>query len=80
MVLTMAAVAEHKGIMVTRLAATVDAHANLTARRATTRFTSQLDLGDGLTSREERILYNSARNCEVHKMLRGDIAFEERLA
>jgi hypothetical protein len=79
MVLTMAAVAEHKGIAVTRLMATVDAHADLTARPATTHLTSYLDLGEGLTLREQHILYNSARNCEVHKMLRGKVVFEEHL-
>ncbi len=79
MVLTMAAVAEHKGIALTRLAASVEGHTELGDRSTTTRFTSTLDLGEGLTPRERRILFNSARRCEVHKMLRGEIAFDERL-
>jgi uncharacterized OsmC-like protein len=79
MVLTMAAVAEHKGITVTRLAASVEGCTEFVGLRATTRFVSRLELDEGLTSRERRILFNSARQCEVHKMLRGEIAFEERL-
>lgn len=79
MVLTMAAVAENKGIPVTRLAATVVGRTDFDGREATTHFSSQLDLGEGLTRRELRILYNSARQCEVHKMLQGEITFEELL-
>ena len=79
MVLTMAAVAEHKGISVTRLVATVEGRTAFAGRRATTHFASQLDLGEGLDPREQRILFNSARQCEVHKMLQGEVVFEERL-
>ena len=79
MVLTMAAVAEHKSISVTRLVATVEGSTAFIGRRTTTRFVSQLDLGEGLDSREQRILFNSARQCEVHKMLRGEVVFEEHL-
>ncbi len=49
------------------------------AARPRTRFLSHLDLGEGLTPREQRILYNSARTCEVHKMLRGEVTFEDHL-
>jgi uncharacterized OsmC-like protein len=80
MVLTMAAVAEHKGIAVTRLAASVEGRTEFEGRRTTTHFRSEIDLGEGLTPREKRILYNSAKQCEVHKMLRGEIAFDEHLA
>ena len=79
MVLTMAAVAANKGIALTQLAASVEGRTEFEGRQASTRFVSHLDLGEGLTKREERILYNSARNCEVHKMLRGEITFEDRL-
>jgi uncharacterized OsmC-like protein len=79
MVLTMAAVAEHKGIAVTRLAAVVEGRTEFVDRRATTHFKSELDLGEGLTPREQRILYNSAKQCEVHKMLRGEMTFDEHL-
>jgi uncharacterized OsmC-like protein len=79
MVLTMAAVAENKGISVTTLAASVEGCTQFVDLRAATHFVSQLDLGEGLTPRERRILFNSARQCEVHKMLQGEITFEERL-
>ena len=79
MVLTMAAVAENKGIHVEGLAASVEGRTEFVNRRTTTRFVSHLDLGEGLAPREQRILYNSARNCEVHKMLRGEITFEDHL-
>ncbi len=49
------------------------------SRGASTLFASRLELGEGLTVREQRILLNSARTCEVHKMLRGEIAFEEHV-
>ena len=80
MVLTMAAVAEHKGIHLTRLGATVEGRTDFEGLAAGTHFVSRLDLGEGLTPREERILYNAARQCEVHKMLSGSVTFEERLA
>ena len=79
MVLTMAAVAEHKGIAFTRLAASVEGLTEFTGRRASTHFCSAIDLGEGLSPREQRILYNSAKQCEVHKMLRGEMSFDERL-
>ena len=80
MVLTMAAVAEHKGIHITRMEAAVEGRTELAGLGATTHFFSHLDLGEGLTARETRILYNAARQCEVHKMLRGQVTFEEHLA
>ncbi len=79
MVLTIAAVAGHKGIALTRLGATVESRTEFEGLAAATHFTSRLDLGDGLTDREERLLYNAARQCEVHKMLRGEVTFEEHL-
>jgi uncharacterized OsmC-like protein len=79
MVLTMAAVADHKGISSTGLAASVEGQTRFEGRRAFTHFHSHLDLGQGLTPREQRILYNSARQCEVHKMLGGEITFAESL-
>ncbi|MCL7451925.1 MAG: OsmC family protein [Anaerolineae bacterium] len=79
MVLTMAAVADYKGITYTRLAATVEGRTEFVGRETRTRFVSHLDIGEGLTAREQRILYNAARTCEVHKMLRGEIEFSEHL-
>ena len=80
MVLTMAAVADNKGIQATRLGAEVESVTEFAGRETRTRFVSRLDLGEGLTRREVRILYDSARQCEVHKMLRGEVVFEEKLA
>ena len=79
MVLTMAAVADNKGMAVTKLVASIEGRTEFMGRHASTHFVSNLDLGEGLTSREQRILYNSARQCEVHKMLMGEITFEEHL-
>jgi uncharacterized OsmC-like protein len=79
MALTMAAVAAHKGIAIGRLAISVESHTKLAERSAATHFTSRVELDKGLTARERRILFNSARLCEVHKMLRGEITFEEIL-
>ena len=79
MVLTMAAVADHKGISCQRLAASVEGQTRFEGRKASTHFVSHLDLGKDLTPREQRILYASARQCEVHKMLCGEVTFEEHL-
>lgn len=35
-----------------------------------------LDVGTGLTQRERTILLNSARHCEVHKLLTGTMRFD----
>jgi hypothetical protein len=79
MVLTMAAVAEHKGMSPNHLSVVVEGHTVIATRGTSTRFVSRLELGEGLTVREQRILFNSARTCEVHKMLRGEITFEEHV-
>ena len=41
-----------------------------------TQFEVRIDLGEGLTRRERIILLNSARRCEVHKLLNGEITFD----
>jgi hypothetical protein len=40
-----------------------------------TSFAVHLDLGQGLTSREHAILANSARKCEVYKLMTGGVEF-----
>jgi uncharacterized OsmC-like protein len=80
MVLTMAAVAANKGIQLEKLEAQVDAVTDVTEGGQRTKFSTIIDLGHGLTDREIRILFNSARRCEVHKLLGGQIEFEEKLA
>lgn len=79
MALTMAAVAANKGMTLGRLAVSVESRTELADRSAATIFTSRVELDEKLTARERRILFNSARLCEVHKMLRGEITFEEDL-
>ena len=79
MALTIAAVAANKGITLGRLAVSVESRTELAERSAATIFSSRVELDKGLTARERRILFNSARLCEVHKMLRGKITFEEKL-
>ena len=89
MALTIAAVAANKGITLGRLAVSVESRTELAAtigsanrggaNRAATHFYSRVGLDKELSPRERRILFNSARLCEVHKMLRGEITFEEEL-
>ena len=45
-----------------------------------TLFVVQIDLGKGLTRRGRTLLFNSARRCEVRKLLNGEMAFDYRLA
>jgi hypothetical protein len=44
-----------------------------------TRFDVQIDLGEGLARRERIILFNSARRCEVNKLLTGQMTFDYQL-
>ena len=80
MVLTMAAVAANKGIQVDKLEAQVDAVTDVTEGGQRTKFSTVIDLGQSLTDREIKILFNSGRRCEVHKLLAGQIEFAEELA
>ena len=75
----MAAVAAHKGIEPETLGVQVHRETVEGAPWQTT-FAVEIDLGTGLSRREQGILYNSARRCEVHKLLTGEMAFEYRLA
>ena len=79
MVLTMAAVAANKRIQIDKLEAQVDAVTDVTEGGQRTKFSTIIDLGQGLSDREIKILFNSARRCEVHKLLGGQIEFEEKL-
>ena len=40
----------------------------------------RIDLGKGLTHREQVILFNAGRTCEVHKLLTGEISFDYALS
>jgi uncharacterized OsmC-like protein len=44
-----------------------------------TSFAVRVDLGAGLTRREQAILYNAARRCEVHQLLTGEVRLEYEL-
>lgn len=74
--LTLEAVALHKDI------ALGDTHILLDYDRYTngqTRFKVDMKLADGLTDREQTILFRSARLCEVGKLLNSDIAIDYQL-
>jgi uncharacterized OsmC-like protein len=75
MVLTMAAVAASKGIAVEKLGARVETAIDDSDHGWQSRFDVKIDLGSGLGKRERIILFNSARRCEVHKLLSGEIGF-----
>lgn len=79
MVLTMAAVAANKGFVPERLDVRVEWETQEEGRQWATAFRTQIDLGGGLDDRARKILFNAARNCEVHKLLRGSVEFEENL-
>jgi uncharacterized OsmC-like protein len=79
MVLTMAAVATSKNMALDRLEVRVETHIEEDSHHQKTAFVTAIDLGLGLTDRERKILFNSARQCEVHKLLRGAIEFRENL-
>jgi len=79
MVLTMAAVADNKKINldVVDVRISYEIHAG---RTWSTRFDIRIDLGKKLTPRERAILFNSARGCEVSKLLSGENTFNYELA
>jgi uncharacterized OsmC-like protein len=74
-VLTLSAVAAHKKIRLQKLDVRVGC---MTANgdSPATRFRIHIDLGNGLSQRERAILINSARHCEVGKILTGAIDIE----
>ncbi|MHB9033074.1 MAG: hypothetical protein ACYC6L_08500 [Anaerolineae bacterium] len=74
----MAAVAAQKGIAPQRLDAVVE-RTTEECSPWKTEFAVRIDIGPGLTSRERIILYNSARQCEVHKLLSGQVTFSYAL-
>ncbi len=77
--LTIAAVAAHKAIAPQRIEVQVHRRTVEAAPWQTT-FSVEIDLGSGLSRREQVLLYNSARRCEVHKLLEGDLSFDYQLA
>lgn len=76
--MTLAAVADHKKITPGRLNVRIGYRIE-PGKRWRTAFKVIIDLGQGLTPRERKILYNSARFCEVAKLLSGEKTFEYEL-
>jgi len=75
----MAAVAASKDIRVEKLAARVATIVDEGGPAWRSRFEVQVDLDAGLGKRERIILFNSARHCEVHRLLSGEIGFDYSL-
>jgi uncharacterized OsmC-like protein len=75
----MAAVAANKNIQVEKLEARIETTIDESHSHWQSHFDVQVDLGSGLGKRERVILFNSARYCEVHKLLSGEIGFNYQL-
>ena len=73
--LTLSAVADHKQITMEKCEVQVGCITS-NGTSPSTRFKIRIDVGEGLTQRERAILFNSARNCEVGKILTGPIELE----
>ncbi len=74
--LTLNAVAEHKEIELGESDVRID---YVTAKNGGTRFLVDLNLDDRLTDRERKILFHSARICDVGKVLKSDVDIDYRL-
>ena len=79
MALTMAAVAASKGIEAPNLRVEVSYDIRQNAGESEANFQSRVHLPQGLTRREQAILFNSARVCEVQKLLAGEMSFQYQL-
>ena len=78
--MTLAAVAAHKHIPIERLAVVTAFDLSLKTGVGTrTSFVNRVEIEGQLTDRERTILLNSARNCDVHKILEGQIDMEDQL-
>jgi uncharacterized OsmC-like protein len=75
-ILTLHAVAQHKGIVLRDTHLALEYHRN---SNDGTRFEVTLNLDDHLTDRERKILYQSARICEVGKILKSDVQIDYHL-
>jgi len=78
MVLTMAAVADNKKINLDVVDVRI-CYEIQSGRSWSTCFDVRIDLGKKLTPRERTILFNSARGCEVSKLLSGENKFNYEL-
>jgi hypothetical protein len=77
-VLTMAAVADNKKIKLDVVDVQISYEIQA-GRSWSTCFDVRMDLGKKLTPRERAILFNSARWCEVSKLLSGENTFKYEL-
>ena len=75
--LTLAAVADTKQIALEKIELQVE-RSTEAGRSWQTSFVVRMDVGSGLTRRERTILFNSARHCDVHKLVTGDMSFDYR--
>jgi uncharacterized OsmC-like protein len=71
--LTVNAVAKHKGIAIDDSFVCME---YFKEKSGGIRFQVDLKLNDRLTSRERKILYHSARACEVGKIIKGDVRID----
>lgn len=76
--LTLAAVADIKKIQPEKVDVRIGYRIH-PGKKWLTAFHIDVDLGDGLTRRERMILFNSARLCEVSKLLAGEKKFTYEL-
>jgi hypothetical protein len=74
----MAAVADNKNIKLGETDVQIT-HEIQEGRPWSTSFKIRIDLGNSLTRREQKILFNSAKLCEVHKLLAGEFSFDYKL-
>ena len=74
----MSAVADHKGITLHKADIHIS-HEVFEGKPWSTAFNIQIDLGGGFTQREKKILFNSARLCDIHKILTGKCKFDFEL-
>jgi len=78
-VLTLSAVADHKKIVIEKLETKIVCITG-DSFSPSARFIVEIDLGEGLTQRERTILLNSARKCEVSKLLSEKIELDYQLS
>jgi uncharacterized OsmC-like protein len=71
--LTLDAVARNKGIDIKDLTILIDHSSRGDGK---TQFNVLLNLSPTLTDREQKILFQSARTCEVGKILKGDVLID----
>lgn len=74
--LTLNAVAEHKGIDIGESDVSLD---YAYAKSGKTKFLVDIKLDSRLSDRERKILFHSARICDVGKVLKSDVAIDYRL-